>query len=58
MPNVATTLTMQDVADLAQVSRQAVSMWRKRPRARGIYAPFPDPIEVVDGVDPLKWWLH
>ncbi|NED94783.1 hypothetical protein G1H11_05605 [Phytoactinopolyspora alkaliphila] len=26
-------------------------MWRKRPRARGIYAPFPDPIEVVDGVD-------
>ena len=45
------TMTMQDVADLASVSRQAVSMWRKRPTVRGVSMPFPAPQTVVDGVE-------
>lgn len=45
------TMTMQDVADLASVSRQAVSMWRKRPVVRGVPMPFPAPREVIDGVE-------
>ena len=45
------TMTMQDVADLASVSRQAVRMWRKRPTVRGVSMPFPAPQTVVDGVE-------
>lgn len=54
------TLTLQDVADLANVQRPVVSMWRNRPRVRGEVVPFPqavsrtggterfNPVEVVD----------
>lgn len=54
------TLTLQDVADLANVQRPVVSMWRNRPRVRGAVVPFPkavsraggterfNPVEVVD----------
>jgi hypothetical protein len=56
------TLTLQDVADLAKVRRPVVSMWRKRPKVRGVSMPFPDPVEVVDGVarfarDDVVEWL-
>lgn len=44
------TLTLQDVADLAKVRRQVVSMWRKRPMVRGVSLPFPEPVETVNGV--------
>jgi len=44
------TLTLQDVADLAKVRRPVVSMWRKRPMVRGVSMPFPEPVETVDGV--------
>jgi hypothetical protein len=44
------TLTLQDVADLAKVRRPVVSMWRKRPMVRGVSVPFPDPVETVNGL--------
>lgn len=44
------TLTLQDVADLAKVRRPVVSMWRKRPMVRGVSLPFPAPVETVNGV--------
>jgi hypothetical protein len=44
------TLTLQDVADLAKVRRPVVSMWRKRPTVRGVSLPFPEPVAVVAGV--------
>ncbi|KZS62220.1 hypothetical protein A4G28_23130 [Mycobacterium ostraviense] len=39
-----------------------VSMWRKRPIVRGVSIPFPEPVEVVDGVarfarDEVVDWL-
>jgi len=43
------TLTLQDIADLAEVQRPVVSMWRKRPMVRGVSMPFPDPVDTVDG---------
>ncbi|NEE04613.1 hypothetical protein G1H10_31065 [Phytoactinopolyspora halotolerans] len=54
---------MQDIADLAHVSRQAVSMWRKRPRVKGRDVPFPRAVEVMDGVehfdrDDVVAWLE
>ncbi|BBZ38608.1 hypothetical protein [Mycobacterium conspicuum] len=57
-----TTLTLQDVADLAKVQRPVVSMWRKRPMVRGVSIPFPDPVDTVDGVarfsrDEVVAWL-
>jgi hypothetical protein len=57
-----TTLTLQDVADLAKVQRPVVSMWRKRPTVRGVPIPFPDPVDTVDGVarfsrDEVVSWL-
>lgn len=57
------TMTMQDIADLASVSRQAVSMWRKRPTVRGKSMPFPEPVGRVDGVerfdrDTIVDWLR
>lgn len=45
-----TTLTLQDVADLAKVRRSVVSMWKKRPTVRGVSMPFPEPVAVVGGV--------
>lgn len=45
------TVTLQDVADLAHVRRHAVSMWRRRPRARGRHLPFPPPVSSVGGMD-------
>ncbi|UGT89738.1 hypothetical protein [Mycobacterium ostraviense] len=56
------TLTLQDVADLAKLRRPVVSMWRKRPIVRGVSIPFPEPVEVVDGVarfarDEVVDWL-
>lgn len=44
------TLTLQDVADLAKVRRPVVSMWRKRPVVHGVSMPFPEPVAVVAGV--------
>lgn len=44
-------LTLQDVADLANVQRPVVSMWRKRPRVRGEIVPFPNPVSDLDGVE-------
>lgn len=44
-------LTLQDIADLAAVQRPVVSMWRRRPRARGRVVPFPAPIAVIDGAE-------
>ncbi len=57
-----TTLTLQDVADLAKVQRPVVSVWRKRPMVRGVSIPFPDPVDTVDGVarfsrDEVVSWL-
>jgi hypothetical protein len=45
------TLTLQDVADLAHVSRPVVSMWRRRPRVLGRVVPFPQPVTSVRGID-------
>jgi len=45
------TLTMQDVADLAHVSRPVVSMWRRRPQVRGQVVPFPPPVPSTGGID-------
>ncbi|GAA1482647.1 hypothetical protein GCM10009624_30870 [Gordonia sinesedis] len=45
------TLTMQDIAVLARVSRPAVSQWRKRPVVRGQLIPFPTPVATVDAVE-------
>ncbi|KZS68141.1 hypothetical protein A4G26_26855 [Mycobacterium kansasii] len=55
-------MTLQDVADLAKVRRPVVSMWRKRPIVRGVSIPFPEPVEIVDGVarfarDEVVDWL-
>lgn len=38
------TMTLQDIADLAHVQRHVVSMWRRRPRVRGQHLPFPEPV--------------
>jgi len=58
-----TSLTMQDIAELAGVSRPAVSMWRRRPRVHGRIVPFPSPAAVVGGVerfdrDEVVSWLR
>lgn len=45
------TLTMQDIAVLARVSRPAVSQWRKRPVVRGQLIPFPTPVATIDTVE-------
>lgn len=62
MEPVVPTLTMQDIADLARVSRPAVSMWRRRPNVRGRVIPFPDPVDTVAGIerfdrDEIVAWL-
>lgn len=45
------TLTLRDIADLAGVARPVVSMWRKRPMARGQAMPFPAPVGTVGGIE-------
>src|SRR4051794_23530940 len=45
------TLTMQDIADLAGVRRAVVSMWRRRTTIHGRVCPFPAPVRVDDGVE-------
>ncbi|MQA16703.1 MAG: hypothetical protein GEV09_21990, partial [Pseudonocardiaceae bacterium] len=57
------TLTLQDVADLANVQRAVVSMWRNRPMVRGRFLPFPDPIATAGGLerfsrDEIVGWLR
>ena len=44
------TLTLQDIASLAGVSRQAVTNWRRRPTVQGAVVTFPLPVETIDGV--------
>lgn len=42
-------MSMQDIADLAGVSRPAVSQWRRRTTVRGREIPFPEGTEGPDG---------
>lgn len=49
------TVSMQDIAQLAQVERHVVSMWRSRPMVRGERIPFPEPAPSSDGV--LRFYL-
>lgn len=56
------TLSLADVAALAQVRRPVVSMWRRRPRAAGgVEMPFPSPVAKVgraerfDRDDVVAW---
>jgi hypothetical protein len=51
---VAHTLTLQDIAQLSKVTRQAVTNWRRRSLIRGRRIPFPEPVEVVDGVERFE----
>jgi len=56
-------LSLQDIADLAHVSRPVVSMWRRRPRARGREVRFPRPVTSTGGVerfdrDEIVAWLE
>ncbi len=46
-----TTLTLQDIANLARVQRSVVSMWRRRRTVRGVDTPFPEPLLRDGGVD-------
>ena len=50
MQQLGSTLTLQDVADLAKVRRPVVSMWRKRRTVRGVDMPFPDPVGDNNGL--------
>lgn len=57
------TVSLQDIADLAQVRRHAVSMWRRRPRARGQNLPFPEPVTSPENParfdrDEIVGWLE
>ncbi|WP_067896109.1 helix-turn-helix transcriptional regulator [Nocardia vaccinii] len=55
------TLSLQDIADLAQVKRPVVSTWRNRPSVRGELIPFPPPVptaargERFRREDVLEW---
>ncbi|WP_207387136.1 hypothetical protein [Frankia sp. Cppng1_Ct_nod] len=62
MESDGATMALQDVADLARVRRQVVSMWRIRPQVRGQYLPFPEPVETSGGIerfprDEVVAWL-
>lgn len=56
-----TFVSLADIARLARVQRPVVSMWRKRPSARGEIIPFPQPRathdthEVFDLAEVLAW---
>jgi hypothetical protein len=45
------TVTLQDIADLAHVRRHVVTMWRGRPRVRGRNLPFPGAVSSIGGVE-------
>ncbi|MFP5070164.1 hypothetical protein ACLFMI_10920 [Pseudonocardia nantongensis] len=45
------TVTLQDIADLAHVRRHVVTMWRRRPRVRGRIVSFPEVVSSADGVE-------
>ena len=45
------TVTLQDIADLAHVQRHVVSMWRRRPRVRGRNLPFPDAVSSIGSME-------
>src|SRR5699024_9127967 len=47
----SSTLTLQDIADLAWVRRPVVSMWRRREQVGGETIPFPTPIGVRERVE-------
>lgn len=57
------TLTLQDIAQLTDVTRQAVTNWRRRPTIRGgRHFPFPQPVESIGGIerfdrDEVLQWL-
>ncbi|WP_054056214.1 hypothetical protein [Alloactinosynnema sp. L-07] len=56
-------MTLRDIAALAGVRRPVVSMWRKRPMARGKLVPFPLPVSTEGGVerfsrDAVLDWLE
>lgn len=54
-------LTLQDIADLAHVQRPVVSMWRKRQRTADAVIPFPeatlvrDRVEHFDAAEVVAW---
>src|SRR3569833_1823276 len=48
---MTSSLTMQDIADLARVRRAVVSLWRRRTTIHGRVCPFPAPERVDDGVE-------
>lgn len=56
-----TLVSLADIARLARVQRPVVSMWRKRPAARGEIIPFPQPRathdahEIFDLAEVLGW---
>lgn len=56
-----TLVSLADIARLARVQRPVVSMWRKRPTARGAIIPFPQPRatrdahDVFDLAEVLDW---
>ncbi len=57
------TMTAEDVARLAIVSRQAVTNWRRRPMTNAGLLPFPAPIGLIEGVerfaaDEIVTWLE
>jgi hypothetical protein len=47
-------LTMQDIANLAQVRRSVVSNWRRRPTVRGQHVPFPATIGTINGIEQFS----
>ena len=54
MDEVSPMLTLRDVADLAGVQRAVVSMWRRRPRTRVGYFPFPEAVESAGSVERFR----
>jgi hypothetical protein len=48
------TLTLRDVANLADVERAVVSMWRRRPRVRGLDMPFPKAVRSDGPVERFR----
>lgn len=48
---MGTSITLQDIAIVAGVTRQAVTNWRRRTSVFGTPAPFPPPVGIVDGIE-------
>lgn len=60
---LSTTLTLADVAVVADVQRPVVSVWRRRASVDGVELPFPDPVAVRGQVehfdaDAVVAWLE